>query len=214
MYVPGHFEPPGTEQLFDLIRARSLSTLITSGPDGINANHIPLLLDTEGSDYGVLRGHVARANPLWQELAQGREVLAIFHGPEAYITPSWYATKAESGRVVPTWNYAVAHAYGLPRTHQDAGWLQAHLAELVDAHEAGFDSPWALADAPSDYTDKLLTAIVGIEIEITRLTGKWKMSQNQPASNRVGVASGLRGCGQGAAADLVAEPGRWPGKQR
>lgn len=206
MYVPAHFEPPGIAVLHALVRARPLSTLVIAGAGGINANHIPLLLETGDTLHGVLRGHVARGNPLWRELDGGGEVLAIFHGPEAYITPSWYATKGETGRVVPTWNFAVAHAYGMPGIHEDSAWLHDHLTKLVDVNEAKFESPWALTDAPEAYTDKLMQAIVGIEIRITRLTGKWKMSQNQPVQNRHGVIDGLRRSGIGTVADLVENP--------
>ncbi|AIY39921.1 FMN-binding negative transcriptional regulator [Collimonas arenae] len=192
MYIPKHFDEPRVDVLHDLIRARPLSTLVTLSPDGLNANHIPLLLSTEPAPFGTLRGHVARANPVWQNFTKEIEVLAIFQGADAYITPSWYATKAETGKVVPTWNYAVAHAYGTLRPIDDAAWLRAHLEMLTAHNEAAFEQPWHVSDAPRDYTDKLITAIVGIEIVITRLSGKWKVSQNQPEKNQATVIEGLR----------------------
>jgi len=195
MYIPKQFDEPRLEVLHELIRARPLSTLVTLSSGGLNANHIPLLLSAQAGPLGTLHGHVARANPVWQDFQKDVEVLAIFHGPEAYITPSWYATKAETGKVVPTWNYAVAHAYGTLRIIDDASWLPAHLAALTAHNEAAFPAPWQLADAPHDYTEKLMNAIVGIEIVITRLSGKWKVSQNQPAQNQATVIDGLRAQG-------------------
>jgi transcriptional regulator len=163
--------------------------------------------------FGTLRGHVARANPIWREVVPGSEVLAIFQGPEAYVTPSWYPTKAETGKVVPTWNYAVAHAYGILRVVEDSTWVRTQLEALTAHNEAAFAAPWQVSDAPHEYIDKLLGAVVGIEIVITRLVGKWKTSQNQAESNREGVAHGLRGLGGEEAiamADLVdaARPSR------
>ncbi len=195
MYIPKYFDEPRVDVLHELMRARPLSTLVTVAGDGLNANHIPLLLSAEPAPYGTLRGHVARSNPIWSDRADEAEVLAIFHGPDAYISPSWYATKAETGKVVPTWNYAVAHAYGTLRIIEDAKWLRDHLGTLSATHEASLPEPWQLDDAPREYTDKLITAIVGIEIEITRLSGKWKVSQNHPAKNRAGVVDGLRARG-------------------
>ncbi|MGB7193698.1 MAG: FMN-binding negative transcriptional regulator [Collimonas pratensis] len=192
MYIPKHFDEPRIEVLHELIRARPLSTLVTLSSEGLNANHVPMLLSAEDGPFGTLHGHVARANPVWQDFRKEVEVLAIFHGPEAYITPSWYATKTETGKVVPTWNYAVAHAYGTLRIIDDASWLPAHLAALTAHNEAAFEAPWQLSDAPQEYTEKLMGAIVGIEIVITRLSGKWKVSQNQPAQNQATVITGLR----------------------
>jgi transcriptional regulator len=213
MYIPAHFAEPRVEVLHELIRARPLCTLVTLSSAGLNANHIPLLLSAEPSPFGTLRGHVARSNPIWSDLAGDVEVLAIFHGPDAYITPSWYPTKAETGKVVPTWNYAVAHAYGRLRAIDDGAWLRTHLETLTAHNEAAFPSPWQLSDAPREYTDKLIAAVVGMEIAITRLSGKWKISQNQPAQNRAGVVAGLRANASGAAlqmAALVERGGREP----
>lgn len=199
MYIPGHFDEPRVEVLHALMRARPLASLITLSAGGLDANHIPLHLSADPTPYGTLRGHVARVNPVWRDLARDVEALAIFHGPDAYISPSWYPTKAATGKAVPTWNFAVAHAYGTLRVIDDATWLRAHLATLSASHEAAFPEPWQLSDAPRDYTDKLIGAIVGIEIGITRLRGKWKLSQNQPPQNQAGVIQGLRGTGSGSA---------------
>jgi len=206
MYLPAQFEESRTEVLRAAMSAHPFATLVTHGADGLTANHLPLHLAAEIGPFGALQGHVARANPLWQESADA-EVLVIFHGPQTYVTPSWYETKREHGRAVPTWNYVVVHAHGRLRAIDDPLWLRLQLKTLVDHHEAGFAEPWHLADAPSDYIDKLLTAIVGIEIGITELKGKWKISQNQPPANRAGVVAGLRQQGTADAlqmAELVA----------
>lgn len=191
MYIPRNFDEPRSEVMHALMRARPLATLVTLGSGGLNANHIPLYLSAEDGPYGTLRGHVARANPLWSDFSTAVEALAIFHGPEAYVTPTWYPTKAATGRAVPTWNYAVVHACGTLRAVDDPAWLRAQLAALTDAQETPFPTPWRVADAPGDYIDKLVGAIVGIELPITRLSGKWKVSQNQPPQNQAGVVRGL-----------------------
>jgi transcriptional regulator len=193
--------------MHELMRARPLATLVTLSSGGLNANHIPLHLADAPAPFGTLRGHVARANPLWSDFAKDVEVLAIFHGPDSYITPSWYATKQETGKVVPTWNYAVVHAYGTLRVIDDAAWIRAQIEALTDHNEASFSKPWAVADAPHEFTEKLIGAIVGIEIVINKLSGKWKVSQNQPAQNQVGVIEGLNNsglCDAEAMAALVA----------
>lgn len=192
MYIPQHFDEPRVEVLHALMRARPLATLVTLSADGLNANHIPLLLSDEPAPLGTLRGHVARANAIWRDVAKDVDVLAVFHGPDAYISPTWYPGKAENGKAVPTWNYAVAHAYGSLRVMDDAVWLGAHLGALSRHHEAALPEPWHLSDAPRDYIDKMMAAVVGIEVVITRLLGKWKVSQNQPAQNQAGVIQGLR----------------------
>ena len=190
MYLPSHFAESRVEVLHALMRERPFATLVTQGKAGPGADHLPLHLAPDGR----LQGHVARANPLWRDAA-GSDVLAIFHGPQAYVTPSWYATKREHGRAVPTWNYVVVHARGRLRAVEDVAWLRQQLDDLVERHESGFDHPWRVDDAPADYIEKMLAAIVGIEIEITGLSGKWKISQNQPAINREGVVAGLRQLG-------------------
>lgn len=192
MYIPKIFEEPSVEVMHNLIRSHPLSTLITLSGGSLNANHIPLHLTDSPEPYGTLRGHVARANPLLTDLASNLEALAVFHGPESYISPSWYSTKSESGRAIPTWNFTVVHAYGIIRTVDDKDWLQRHL-NLLSAHsESVFEEQWEVTDAPLAYIDKLMSAIVGIEMVITRMVGKWKISQNQPDINKASVVAGLR----------------------
>ena len=203
MYLPAHFEESRSEVLHALMRAHPFATLMTQDSDGLEANHLPLHFTAETGPCGTLQGHVARANPLWRQAAD-QEVLVIFHGPQAYVTPSWYPTKREHGKAVPTWNYAVVHVRGRLRVIDDPVWLRQQLDTLVASHEAGFAEPWLIDDAPPGYIDTMLAAIVGIEITITRLSGKWKTSQNQPQANRAGVADGLR-CQGTADALLMAE---------
>lgn len=203
MYIPPQFEQPDIETLHEMIRYNPLATLVTLGANGIDANHIPLHLSPTSEPYGVLRGHVARANPMWRDYAEDKETLAIFHGAQAYISPSWYATKPETGKVVPTWNYAVVHAYGYLRIIDDAAWIRSQLEVLTQHNEAAFPHPWAVSDAPEDFTEKLIEAVVGIELVITRLMGKWKVSQNQPPKNQNSVIQGLNANGLSAMAELV-----------
>jgi transcriptional regulator len=197
MYTPKHFEETRTFVLHDLMRAMPLSTLAMVDPQGmIDANHIPLQVvagPTEQSPL-LLRGHVARANPLWQMAGQGLDCLAIFQGPQLYISPRWYASKAEHGKVVPTWNYAVVHARGTIRAIDDSAWLHEFLHSLTDEHESQVKvgKAWKVTDAPADYVETMRKAIVGIEICVTSLTGKWKTSQNQPAQNKVSLVNGLQ----------------------
>lgn len=204
MYIPEHFDEPRIDILHELIRARPLSTLITLASDGLAANHIPLHLSEHPSPLGTLRGHVARSNTVWSDFARDVEVLAVFCGPDAYITPSWYPTKAEKGQVVPTWNYAVAHAYGTLQVIDDPAWLRAHLQVLTAHNEAPMPEPWRLSDAPRDFIEKLMAAVVGIEIVVTRLSGKWKVSQNQLPRNRAGVIQGLRASGSAESLQMAA----------
>lgn len=204
MYIPPQFEQHNIEVMHELIRTRSLATLVTIGSDGLNANHIPLHLSATPEPFGVLRGHVARSNPIWCDLAPDIEVLAIFHGPDAYISPSWYATKQEAGKVVPTWNYTVVHAYGSLRIIDDAVWVRAQLEALTNHNEAVFPEPWAVSDAPDDFTEKLIEAVIGIEMVITRLSGLWKVSQNQPPQNQNSVIQELNASGQSEAVTMAA----------
>ncbi len=203
MYLPAHFEETRSEVLHALMYNHPLATLIAHGADGLAAHHLPLHFAPEVAPLGALQGHIARANPLWQQSANP-EVLVIFHGPQAYVTPSWYATKREHGKAVPTWNYAVVHAHGRLRTIDDPAWLRRQLETLVTRHEAGFAEPWRIADAPPDYIEKMLAAIIGVEVAITELKGKWKVSQNQPQANRTGVAAGLRLQGTADALQMAA----------
>lgn len=191
MYLPAHFEETRNEVLHALMRAHPFATLVTQDADGLTANHLPLHLDTDGSSLGVLQGHVARANPLWKHSAD-TQALVIFQGAQAYVSPSWYPTKREHGKAVPTWNYVIVHGRGRLRVIDDPVWLRAQLEILVAEHEGGLADPWRIEDAPPDYIEKMLVAIVGIEITLSEITGKWKTSQNQPAINRDGVVAGLR----------------------
>lgn len=195
MYIPKQFEEPRVDVMHELIRARPLATLITLSPGGLNANHIPLHLSASPAPWGTLQGHVARANPVLRDFEKNMEVLAVFHGPDAYISPSWYATKKATGKVVPTWNYAVVHAYGYVRVIDDAAWLRAQLEALTAHNEASFPEPWTVSDAPREFTQKLIGSIVGFEMVITRLSGKWKVSQNQPPQNQTSVIEGLQTSG-------------------
>ncbi len=192
MYLPKHFAKDDVAEMHALIRANPLATLVSHGPDGLDANHIPLLLVD-----GKLQGHVARANPLWKDGQVAGEVLVIFHGRESYISPSGYATKAEHGKVVPTWNYVTVHAYGDLRVIDDPAWIFGQISALTAANEAALPLPWAVTDAPADYIEKMLGAIVGIEIAITRLLGKWKVSQNQPPANQASLTRALSGTPMG-----------------
>jgi len=191
MYLPKHFEETRVETLHALIRAHPLGALVTLTPGGLDANHIPFEVDPDPAPFGTLRGHVARANPVWRECAGEVEALVLFQGPETYISPAWYPTKQETGRVVPTWNYAVVHAHGTPRFIEDRRWLRAFVERLTTRHETGRPHPWKVTDAPPDYIDRQLGAIVGLEIPIARLIGKWKVSQNRPPADRAGVVQGL-----------------------
>jgi transcriptional regulator len=192
MYVPSHFEETRPEVLYQLIREHSLAALVTLGSEGLNANHIPLELDFGPVPFGTLRGHVARGNPVWRDFSRDVEALAVFQGPQAYISPSWYQTKRETGKVVPTYNYIVVHAYGPMRIIEDRAWLRGLVERLTNRYEAGRAEPWKVTDAPADFVEQMLGAIIGIEIPLTRLVGKWKVSQNRPSADRDGVVTGLR----------------------
>jgi len=204
MYLPSPFVESRAEVLQDLIRAHPLAAVVTRSALGLEADHLPLRWAQVPDGSGVLRGHVARANPMAQAQAGGDEVLAIFTGPQAYVSPSWYPSKQEDGRVVPTWNYLVVHAHGTLRLVDDGVWLRRVLQDLTDAQEAGFPHPWGVDDAPGDYLEKLLEAVVGIELTVTRLVGKWKASQNRTPADRAGVVEGLRVRGDGPSGDLGA----------
>ncbi len=206
MYLPKHFEETRIEVLHELIRSHPLGTLVTLASQGLDANHIPFEIDPSPAPFGTLRGHVARANPLWREPPRGVDALAIFQGPQAYVSPSWYPSKRETGKVVPTWNYAVVHAHGPLRIIDDRAWLRALVERLTRRHEAGRREPWQVTDAPPDFIEAQLAAIVGIEMPIARLAGKWKTSQNRSPRDRAGAAEGLaQDAGESAAAmaDLV-----------
>ena len=208
MYIPKHFEVTDVDMMHEQIREYPFATLVTASVNGLNANHIPMHLITTPEPYGTLLGHVARANPILEDINGKNQSLVIFHGPNAYISPSWYETKKEHGKVVPTWNYVVVHAYGNLQVVDKPEWLRAQLETLTDQNESQFSEPWTVADSPAEFTEKLLESIVGIEMNITKLIGKWKVSQNQPLQNRESVVEGLSSNAQLGAlkmAELVKE---------
>jgi transcriptional regulator len=206
MYMPRHFAENRPEVLQALMAEHPLATLVWQDASGPQAEHIPLryVANPDPELPGVLRGHVARANPLWWTHDATQWVLAIFQGPQAYISPSLYPSKQEHGRVVPTWNYAVVHARGQLAVHEDPAWLHALVTELTDHHEAERAQPWAVNDAPAEYIEGLTRAIVGIEIAVQRLEGKWKVSQNRPPADRAGVVRGLAAATDPAARAMAA----------
>lgn len=210
MYVPPQFKEDRLDVLHATIREIAFATLLTHGAEGLMATHLPLMLDPARGRYGTLIGHFSRGNPHWRDLGDG-EALAMFLGPNAYVTPSWYATKQETGKVVPTWNYVAVHAYGRPAVFEDADRLLDIVTKLTEAHETGRAEPWAVSDAPADFVAGMMKGIVGFELEITRLEGKWKMSQNRPEADRAGVVAGLQAQGgerERAVAKIVAGIGR------
>lgn len=202
MYVPPQFKQSDLAILHDAIRGAGLSTLVSHSADGLIASHVPLMLDAGAGPNGTLIGHLSKANP-HVHVPSGGEALAIFQGPDAYITPSWYATKREHGKVVPTWNYVAIHAYGPIEFFTDTAELLEVVTELTNRFEQPRAAPWAVDDAPPDFIQAHLKGIVGFRMPITRLDGKWKMSQNRSVEDRVGVADGLRAEGRDAAAGLV-----------
>lgn len=190
MHRPDHFRVEDIAQMHALMRARPFAALVSSSANGLYGTHLPTVLKDDGAN-GLIECHLARANPHWKDLADGNEALMIFQGPEGYITPNWYPSKALHGKAVPTWNYAVVHAYGRPAVVQDKDWLRRHVTELTTQQEASEAQPWAVSDAPESYVDVMLRGIVGFRFAITRLEGKWKMSQNREMPDREGVVAGL-----------------------
>ncbi len=191
MYQPAHHREERLDVQHALIRAHPLGTLITLGAEGLIANPVPFVLDDLIGPRGLLRAHIARANPQWRDHDPSVAALVIFQGPQAYVTPSWYKTKEESGKVVPTWNYATVHAYGRMAVIEDRAWLLAQINALTAAMEKNRANPWSPADAPAPFVEALLGQIVGLEIPIDRIEGKWKLSQNRPQADRDGVTAGL-----------------------
>lgn len=203
MYCPAHFEEDRPEVLRALMARYPLATVIRTAADGLVADHIPLLHREDGSRFGLLIGHVARANPLWR-VAPTEELLLVFQGAQGYVSPNWYASKAVDGRVVPTWNYAVVHVHGQLRAIEDAAGIMGIVTALTDTHEASQPHPWQVGDAPAEHTARLVGNIVGIEFRITRMSGKWKVSQNQPAANRASLVQALEASGGSEAATMAA----------
>ncbi len=203
MYQPPHFREERIEVQHALIRAYPFGLLVSAGADGLLADPMPFLLDTDASTNGTLRTHMARANPHWRALQNATEALVVFQGADAYVTPSWYPSKHETGKAVPTWNYAMVQVHGTPRVVEDREWLLKMVTDLTSVHEAGRTDAWAVSDAPASFVEAQLKGIVGVEIEIARITGKWKISQNRPVADRVGVVAGLEADGATAMAQLV-----------
>jgi len=196
MYVPAHFELSSTQAMHGLIAENPFGTIFTHGRSGLDANHIPFELDADHGTCGRLRAHVARANPLWQDVANGDEVLVVFRVGDAYISPNWYPSKHEAHKQVPTWNYQVVHAHGRITIHDDERYVRGVVARLTRAHEASQPRPWKMSDAPADFTDTLLKAIVGLEIEISRLQGKSKLGQHKDARDIRGPGEALMAQGK------------------
>lgn len=203
MYVPAHFAETDPDVLRALVAAHPLGTWATLADGEIVVNHVPFMLERERGPHGTLVGHVARANPVWQLLSPGIPSVVVFQGADAYVSPSWYPGKQAHGKVVPTWNYAIVHAHGIPRAIEDRAWLHALVTRLTNTHEAKQAAPWQVADAPAEYVDRMLGAIVGIEIPITTLVGKWKVSQNRSRVDMQGVAAGLLARNDAVAADMA-----------
>jgi len=196
MYVPSHFEEPRTEVLHELIVANPFGTLFTHGTSGLDANHIPFELNATQGTHGALSAHVARANPVWQDLSNGDEVLVVFRAGDAYISPNWYPSKHEFHKQVPTWNYRVVHAHGRVTIRDDERYVRGVVGRLTRTHEASEPRPWKMSDSSSEYIDAMLKAIVGVEIEITRLVGKVKIGQNKEVPDIQGAASALNKDGE------------------
>jgi transcriptional regulator len=196
MYQPDLFRVEDLSRMHALMRARPFATLVSAGSTGLYATHLPTVLK-DNAPFGLVECHLARANPHWKDLAACGEALMIFKGPEGYITPNWYPSKAEHGKVVPTWNYAVVHAYGRPEVMEDRNWLRRHVTELTAQQESGELTPWRPSDSPETFIEAMLRAIVGFRFAIVRIEAKWKMSQNRERKDREGVARGLRNRAEG-----------------
>lgn len=205
MYMPQAFEQKDPDLVFGLMSSLGVATVVSNGPDGMIASHVPVEIDRQGGAQGIILCHFAKPNPQPALIAEGREVLFIFQGPLAYVTPSWYATKAETGKVVPTLNFAVVHAYGMGRTVEDPIAVLRHLTALTDRFEADFPEPWKVSDAPDQYIDRMMKGITVVEVALTRLEGKWKLSQNRPEADRQGVAEGYRNDGRTDMQALIEE---------
>jgi transcriptional regulator len=195
MYLPRHFEEDRIEVLAEFLRGHPFATLVSLAGDGLIATHLPLLWDAAPAPFGTLTGHFARPNPHGREARAEVASLAIFHGPQAYVSPSWYVTKRSHGKVVPTWNYLAVHAYGVLRIIDDRDWLRDFVTRLTDLQEGDFPQPWKVTDAPDEFVSSMVNGIVGVEIRVQRLEGKWKLSQNRPPADRASVIEGLRARG-------------------
>ncbi|WP_278619691.1 FMN-binding negative transcriptional regulator [Ectopseudomonas oleovorans] len=191
MYCPAAFRQDDLPSLHAQIQASGLAIVTSSGAQGLQASHLPLLLEPGEGEFGTLYGHFARANPHWRDLADGAEALVVFSGADAYVHPGWYPAKAEHGKVVPTWNYIAVHAWGQAEVFDEPERLLELVSRLSERHEQGRPQPWAVSDAPREYIDSMLRAIVGFALPIRRLEGKWKLSQNRSSNDQAGVRTGL-----------------------
>jgi transcriptional regulator len=207
MYTPAHFAETRPEQLHRILHAHPLGTLVTHGEAGLDADHLPFLFDPEPGPHGQLLAHVARANPLWQRCAAGSQVMVVFGGAQGYISPSWYPSKHEAHRQVPTWNYEVVHAHGWLSVHDDERFVRRLVAQLTRRHEAGETTPWRMGDSAPGFIDSMLQQIVGIQIALTALVGKSKLGQNKDARDRTGAAEQLQARGEVALAQRMREAG-------
>lgn len=203
MYVPEPFAEARPEELHRIIRAHAFAMLVTRTSSGLEANHLPFLLDAERGAHGMLLAHVARANPIWSELDDGDDVLVVFRGQQGYISPNWYPSKHQTHRHVPTWNYEVVHAHGRVRILDDKQFVRGVVARLTREHESGEPCPWRMSDAPADYLDEELSEIVGLEVELTRIAGKRKLSQNRDRRDLDGATEALEARGQTALATAM-----------
>lgn len=206
MYVPAHFAETRPEELTRIIRAHPLGMLVTHDAQGLDANHIPFEFDPGAGTHGVLTAHVARANPVWRQCAGGADVMVVFRGAQGYISPNWYPGKHETHRQVPTWNYEVVHAHGRLAVRDDEKFVRGIVARLTRAHEAGEPRPWKMGDSAPEFIDEMLKAIVGIEIAVTALVGKRKLSQNKEPRDRLGASETLAAQGQAELAQHMREP--------
>ncbi len=191
MYIPRHNEEKRVAVMQALMVSHPLATLVTLGTHGLFASHIPMVFEDDGSEFGRLKGHISRANTQWRDFSPTVDALAIFAGDQHYVSPTWYSENGEHAEQVPTWNYAVVHAYAPLKVIEDEQWLLAHVTSLTNIHEAGFPAPWKVSDAPKDFIGSLLKGIIGLELPIRRLEGKWKVSQNRTAREKQGVIDGL-----------------------
>jgi len=204
MHVPSKFKETNLDVLLKLVQAHPLGTWIVLKDQKLDVNHIPFYVDTTKGEFGILKGHVSVANPIWKSLSTASESKIVFQGPETYITPSWYQSKQDHGKVVPTWNYVVVHASGHPIAVRDESWLLAHLTELTDRQESSRNEPWAVSDAPEDFVAQMLKGIVGIQMPIESITGAWKTSQNRKPSDKRTVINGLTENGDSRSIEMAA----------
>jgi len=213
MYVPAHFEEPRREVLYDLIEKAPLGILFTNGRSGMDANHIPFHLARDEGEFGVLHCHVARANPVWQDIVTGAEVLIVFRAADAYISPNWYPSKREFKKQVPTWNYRVVHAHGRVTVRDDERYVRTVIARLTKTHESPQANPWKMSDSPKEFIDMMVKNIIGIEVEITKLVGKMKLSQNKETRDILEAGETLNARGHDAIGDAMLAAGTEKAKQ-